>query len=305
MKKTDARQDVYLTGFILDYDFNDRGAFALPQIAPYKSVKSSSYKYKYLLGKEVTQVAISDIKHEKSPPNIITYEVSEGTGAIITRALMDFVSDETIKEAPSPLRPLEDTAVFLTRNLLLQQEIRMETVRAATTRTAAGTQVWDHASATVRADIVAGQAAMLAACYRMPTHFVQGIDSWMEMITGASFVADVKYQPFFPIWKTDYKSFTAKPVLDMQPVVANVLKNTAAHGATYSLGYTTGNDAYMVHVDGSAKGYTWCIQPRLSGYTVVKERDDIIGGWWVKVQHQIDLKEVGADALREITAVTD
>jgi len=304
MRKTDVRQDVYLTGFALDYDFNDRGSFVHPIIAPYKDVKSSSYKYKYF-GKEVTETNISDIKHDKTAPNILDYDVSEGSGTIITRALMKFVSDEEIKEAPDPIKPLEDAVVFLTRNLLLQQEIRMETVRAATTRTGAATAVWDNASATVRADIASAKLAMLAACYRTPTHWVQGIDAWEEMLAGASFVNDVKYQSFYPIWNTDTKTFTSKPVFGMQPVVANVLKNSAALGAAFSLAYTTGNDAYLVHVDNKARGYTWAIQPRLSGYTVVKERDDMIGGFWIKVQHQIDFKEVGADALREITAVTD
>ena len=305
MNVADVRQDVYLTGFALDYDFNDQGQFVHPVICPYFDCKSSSYKYKYF-DKEVTDYHVSDIKGDKTPPNIRDYGVTEGSGSIITRAYMKLVSDEEIKQAPDPIKPLEDAVVFLTRGLLLQQELRMETIRAATTRTAAATQVFDHASATVRANILSAKIALRDACGREATHLVLGTDTWDELVSGASWVADIKYQDFFNVWGTTGTTFASKDrILGLVPVAAGALYNTAAAGATRTLGHTTGNDGYLVRVAKGGRDYTWMIQPRLSGFTVVKERDDMIGGWWVKVQHQISLKEVGADGLYELTAVTD
>jgi len=118
MTVTDVRQDVYLTGYALDYNYNDEGSFVHPKVAPIFDVKSSSYKYKYF-GKEVIESHVSDFKADKGRPNVVDYDVATGTGTIITRSLMIPVSDDEIKQAVSPLKPLEDAAVFLTRRLLL------------------------------------------------------------------------------------------------------------------------------------------------------------------------------------------
>lgn len=305
MNLNDVRQSTYLTGYVLDYDYNDKGQFVTPILCPVVPAKSSSYIYKYF-GQEATDVTISDIKHDKAPPNTVDYDVAEGTGKITTRALMKFVSDEEIKEAPDPIRPLEDAAVFLTRNLMLQQELRMFAVATATSNGAQATQVWDHASATIRANIVAGRLSMLAAIQKFPTHFVQGPDSWEEMLTSTDWVDDAKYQPFYNIWNTTYESAVrGKPLMGMEAVVAGALYNSGTYGSTYSLAYAIGTDAFLIHVDPRARGYTWAIQPKLSNYTVTKQRDEMPGGFWIKVQHQIDFKEVGSSAIYEISVVTD
>jgi hypothetical protein len=299
----DVRVDSYLTGFARDYNFNADESFIADVIAPIKPVASSSYKYK-IYGTEVLDNEIDDIKSAKSGANEVGFDVTEGSGTILTRALKTFVDDETISEAPDPVKPMEDAVSFVTRRLKLLQEMRLVTAMAATSYGATPSNDWDNSSGTPITDISTGKLSLKAACGQKGTHLCIGDHVAEELSVAAGVLGSIKYQSFYDILNAGGEEFAKNPKWGVRPTIASALKDTADPGATASLSRVIGDDAYLVRVASSERDCPWAIQPEASGFVVTRWRDEDRGGWWVKVQHKRTIKEVTATAIYKFTDVT-
>lgn len=295
------RTDSYLTGFARDYKFNE-GAWIADKIAPVKKVKTSSYKYKYY-GTEGLRTEIDDIKGSRAGTNEVSYELGEGSGTILTRALKAFVSDEEIAQAADPVTPMEDAVVFVMSRLRLLHEMRLFTLMNATTNSTAVTD-WDNASGVPLTDIMTYKGTMFTSIGKEPTHLVIGWHVANELSQAAGLSDKIKYQSFH-----DAAGLTGSGVAAMKPgglevVISSAVYDSADAGATASLAMGIGDAAYLVRVANGSRDCTWAIQPQCMDWVVTKWRDEDKGGWYVKVHHGTTIKEVTSGAIYEIDDVT-
>ena len=302
MNVTNVRVDSYLTGFARDYNWND-DAWISDVIAPVKKVKSSSYKYKYY-GKEATRNEVDDIKAPKGATNEVSYDIAEGSGVIVPRALKTFVDDHEIREAPDPVRPLEDATVFVMKRLKLLKEQRLVTLMAATSNSTTPTYDWDHASATPMSDIIAGKASFKGNLGKGPNYLVMGDDVADELSFADEILSNTKYQGFYDWLTSTADKMAARKPWGLSWLISSALYDTADAGATASLGRVIGEDAYLVRVESGSRIATWAIQPMCSDWVVTRWRDEDRGGWYVKVEHQSTFKEVTSEAIYKFTDVT-
>lgn len=303
-EQKDVRVDSYLTGFARDYNFNTDDDFIADVIAPIKPCKSTSYKYK-IFGSEVLDNEIDDARAAAAAANEIGYDVTEGSGTIMTRSLTTFVTDEEVSEAPDPVKPMEDGVVFLMKRLKLLHEMRLVVLMAATSYGATPSNDWDHASGAPITDIATGKLSLKAACGQKGTHLVAGDHVWEELAVSAGILGYVKYQSIHDVLATDGEAFASSNKWGVAPVMASALKDTADPGATASLARVIGDDAYLVRVGTAGeRDCPWAIQPMASDYVVTRTRNDRRHGWEVNVEHKKTLKEVTAAAIYKFTDVT-
>jgi hypothetical protein len=198
---------------------------------------------------------------------------------------------------------MEDAVTFLTEQLNLRREIRVQTVANATSNSSAVTD-WDDPAGTPLADIALYKGAMLASIGRLPTHLLAGSHVWEQLAAAKGVTDKTMYQPFWNVLEATGTKLVSMPILGLTPVSAGALYNSAQAGATVAAAWVWGDAAYLIRVDGATRGLPWAIQPYVNDYVVTRWRDDEIGGWWIKIEHKIGFKEVTPGAIYEIDDVT-
>jgi hypothetical protein len=302
-EQKDVRVDSYLTGYARDYNFNVDSDFVVDEIAPIKPVKSTSYKYK-IFGSEVLDNEVDDARAAGAAANEIGYDVTEGSGTIMTRSLSTFVTDEEIGEAADPIKPMEDGVIFCMKRLKLLHEMRLVVLMAATSYNATPTYDWDNASGAPITDIATGKLALKAACGQKATHLVMGDHVAEELAVAAGVLGSVKYQSFWDIMQADGAKFAESPKWGVKPLISSALKDSADAGAAATLARVIGDDAYLVRASASERDCPWAIQPMASDYVVTRTRNDRRHGWEVNVEHKRTIKEVTAAAIYKMVDIT-
>jgi hypothetical protein len=163
---------------------------------------------------------------------------------------------------------------------------------------------WDNASGTPLADIATYKGTMLASIGKLPTHLLAGSHVWEELAVAKGLTDKTMYQPFWNALDATGKKISSMPILGLTPVNAGALYNSAQAGAAVTAAWVWGDAAYLIRVDGATRGLPWAIQPYVNDLVVTRWRDDEIGGWWIKIEHKIGLKEITTGAIYEIDDVT-
>jgi len=127
----------------------------------------------------------------KAEPNEVDFGVTEMTGTCLDYGLKEFVSNEDIDNAETPITPLADAAEVVAQLMGLDREIRVATqvytaANYATTIDIAG--AW----ATLTTDILAQLLTGIDACFAPPNVLAMGIPTWRAVSRNEKILAAVK-----------------------------------------------------------------------------------------------------------------
>ncbi len=129
----------------------------------------------------------------KSEPNEVEWNVTEDTYTCVDHGLQQFLSQEEIDNAETPIQPQSDTTEFVTGLVLLDREKRVADAVYLSANYGAGNQVdiaggWTTLTTDALTDIEVG----IDACFMPPNVMVMGIDTWRKLARNEKILAAVK-----------------------------------------------------------------------------------------------------------------
>ncbi|KPL10737.1 hypothetical protein AMJ85_05305 [candidate division BRC1 bacterium SM23_51] len=129
----------------------------------------------------------------KSDPNEIDWSVDDVTFACKDHALEEFVSNEDIDNAESPIQPLAKGTERVMDAVMMRKEKRIADAIFLTTNYGASNQVdieggWATLSDDALTDIITG----IDACFVPPNVMVMGLPTWRKLQRNATILAAVK-----------------------------------------------------------------------------------------------------------------
>ena len=126
-----------------------------------------------------------------SLPNEVDFGVSEATGTCLDYGLSEFVNQEAIDNAESPITPLADASELVAQLIGLDREKRVaDAVNLATNYTT--TIDIAGAWATLTNDILAQILTGIDACFAPPNVMVMGLNTWRAVSRNEKILAAVK-----------------------------------------------------------------------------------------------------------------
>ena len=296
------RADAYLTGVVRDAQWNDEG-YIHDEICTVVPAKSSSVKYK-IRGSESTYNDVATTKSRRARPNFVDFDFTNGSAAIETYEQMGWVDDDDVRDAVDEIDPFNECVLDLRSRVNLMIEIDLVTLMAATSYGSTPSNDWDHADGTPLTDLMTGKNAGPTQCGKDFTHFIIGDHVANELAVAKGVLDNVKYQSFWDVLSATGEKFASQDRLGLTPVLAKAKKEGAIRGATASIARVIGDDAYLIRKTAGKRGNPYCLKAVLSDFYVVKARDDMAGGWDVKVGTKIKLIEFSATSIYKFTDVT-
>lgn len=174
------------------------------------------------------------------------------------------VDEQTRLNEDDPLDGKRDAIKFVTRKLLLKQEILwMSTFFAASTWTGSSTGVdivpspkWDDPTSTPIEDVQVQQASILAKTGMLPNKLTLGFQVYQKLVRHPDIIDLIKYgasagSPAIANEETLAKIFGVDSVM-----VSKAVKATNAEGDTAAYSLMAGKSALLEYVDGSPSLYS-------------------------------------------------
>ena len=170
---SDVHIDTPLTNFAVKLGVG--GGFAADDIFPLIPVKKDSDKFFIFSRDEELSDDFETIASDRDLANEIDWSVTDDTYSADSHRLRHFVSDKIMRNADSPIRPLQIATAVLVGKLRLGLEKRVETLvtdTSAITDVTPGTK-WDATSGVdIEGDIDFGKETMAVACGMEPNIIV-------------------------------------------------------------------------------------------------------------------------------------
>ena len=149
-------------------------------------------KFTYKLYNKVDRFTVPDTRvGPKSLPGEVDFGVTDATGTCLDYGLQDFVSQEEIDNAESPITPMADAAEVVTQLMGLDREKRVaDAVFLAANY--ATTLDCNASWATLSNDILAELLTGIDACFAPPNVLAMGIPTWRKLSRNEKVLAAVK-----------------------------------------------------------------------------------------------------------------
>lgn len=182
----------------------------------------------------------------KSKPNEVEWSVTEDTYLCEDHGLEEFLSQEEIDNAESPIQPQSDTVEYVTNLVMLGKEQRIASAVFATGNYTASTNRLDVAGAwaTLSTDALSQIEAGIDACFTPPNVMVMGIATWRKLARNQTILAAVKGTLAPQVIKS---GSVAAPSVNQQELaeylgldavlIGRARKNTAKKGQAATYGY--------------------------------------------------------------------
>lgn len=298
-----AHIDRALTNVAVRYQNNE---YIADKVFPVRTVGKKSDKYFKFKAETMFNIASVDVVGAESMPGRPAIGLdSVGTYSCTDRALMDFISVDEELNADAPLQPRIDVTEILTNYLQLAREKRIADMvfsaanYGSNTAALSGSDRWDTATS----DPVAKIFAAIRAPLVKPNTMVIGWEAYDSLRTNPAILQFVLSRsstlnggtPLMVDESTIAALFRLKNVY-----VGEAKYNSAAEGATASMGYVWGKSCALIRVEPSPA-------PRRTatfGYTMrfgdfetsafYEGKPGRAGGTYVKVAHSDADELVGA-----------
>jgi len=298
--------DGHLTSIALQYNNPEFiGDLVLPPIA----VPRKQGKYKIYNKPDRFTVPDTTVG-PKSQPNEVDFGVSEGTFACADEGLQEFVSNEEIDNAESPITPLADAVENTTALMMLAKEIDIATA-VHTAANYATTLDLNGSWATLTNDILAQIVTAMDACFMPPNVMVMGLPTWRAVSRNEKVLAAVK-GTLMP--QNLNKGKLSMPWVNQEELaqflgldavlVGRAKKNTAAEGQTPAYGVvwdgtnaTKGGAAFLRVKTAAVKDVVWGAQFSWKGVQVMTRESarGAFGGQEIRVVESRIIKSVSTD----------
>lgn len=296
--------DILMTNLVRAYK-PEAQRMAADSIAPIKPVRSRTGTWKNR-HKEGHDLFVDIGGSDSGQTHEIGQAVTESSYSTTIRKLKILVSDQEMMER-GVLDPVQEATVLLKQAVDLDQEVNVYNLAVATTNTAAAGAVWNTGT-TVHTDITAAKNAMESALGAPATHILFGSNVANEILANAALEQGVFTSTALPKGATameaiDWAKFPANP-WGLKTIIPNVHYNSATDPVDTTLTRIWNADAYLFHIDKSARSMGWAVQQELQKPTIVRWRDEDRGGWYYKIIAQRDQNAVTPEAVYKITTVT-
>lgn len=238
------------------------------KIMPIVTVAKQSGKY-YKFDKSALR-RNSTARAAGSASNETGYGLTTDSFSCGDHALKEKIPFEIIDQADAALNPEMDAAESITEQLLVDKEVALATVMAATgtitqNTTLSGTSQWsDYTNSDPFTNIRTGINTVQAAIGIRPNTLIFGQETWNKLVDHPDIVERIKYSMAGAV--------TAELVarlFDVQQVlIGSAVYNTAAEGQTDSLSYVWGKNAWACYIAPTPKlkqvtfGFTMSYQTR-------------------------------------------
>jgi hypothetical protein len=261
---TDVHVDAILTNISVAY-IQDRSRYVSTRIFPRLPVEKQSDKY-YTYTKGDWYRDEAKLRAPATESEGSGWTLSTDSYSCDVYAIHKDLDDQVRSNADNPLNLDREATEFVTQRMLLRQEIDWTSTYFTTgvwdTDKTGGTDftVWsDYAASDPLDDIEDGKSTMLAATGFMPNTLVLGYDVYRQLRHHPDVVDRVKYTSSnIPAEQYLSTLFGVDRIL-----VCQTIYNSAAEGATVSMGFLHGKHALLCYVPPSpgtltpAAGYTF------------------------------------------------
>ena len=300
------RISVALTNVIRNYKYEEQ-TMIQDIVSPQEAVGGSTGTFK-TLGKEIIRTGISDALGPHGKASELSYSASESSYTCQPYAFKMMVTDRDVRDSPTIHNPRKHATIMCMHGLKLRRELRLVTLADATSNATAIAPDWDDDAATIVADVLAGKKSQKALLGFKPNTFVFGDHIGDEIIGQQDIIDYLKTVAALQKPSSWFESLDGSDLpskfFKMRLLQPDVMHDTALEGATVSLENVWGDNAYLIHVDGSGNTRTWSLTAMRQKMVVVTWRSNDPSGEWVKVEWEYDTVEVNSDALWELTDVT-
>ena len=239
--------------------------FIANQVFPQIPVEKQSDKYfVYTKGDWFRDEA--QVRAPASPSAGSGYTLSTSTYNALVYAFHKDVDDQTRANSDTPLAPDRDATTFITQRMLLRQEIQWTSDFFTTgvwgTDVVGGTDFtkWSsYASSDPIEDVETGKQTILDSTGMMPNTLVLSYAVFRQLRNHPDIIDRVKYTS-----SNTVDTATIARLLGVDRIlVSRAVKNSAAEGATVSMGSIAGKNAKLCHTTNSpgiltpTAGYTF------------------------------------------------
>lgn len=199
LNKANIRVDKILTALVVKFRSNE---FVGNTLLPEFGVKKESDKYRIFLPKGWFKGA--PVKADGAITSMATPYYDEDSYTCYERAIKDLVTDRAIQNADLPVRPVNDTTMFLMEKVALSQEIDCfdlviatlkaggSTATLALTNGAAGTN-WRGTSADPLSNIVQARRTIIRNIGKKPNKIFMTTDAHEALLSVSSIQDLLKY----------------------------------------------------------------------------------------------------------------
>lgn len=304
--------DQALTNFAATESFNDEAAFIAPVICPVLQVKKKSDVF-YKFRSDHTSIAVSDVRSGDGYANEIGWSYTTDNYSCKERSLKKWSSQNDLDNADDVVLVDQRDTLHVKRGLLLQHELRVQALAAATTNKYTPGTKWNATGTTyILNDVVAAKQSFRDGIGADPTHIVMDCKI-ADIIAVTAEIKDlIKYviaagsSPADSlIGITGSQGTLPKVFLGMTPVIAAGYYNAAARGQTRDMRRIWGTDAFLVRVDESpaVEVATWAKAFMFENFTMSQyqmpgKRGRYVEGYWT-----LDEKETQSSAILRIVSV--
>ena len=261
---SDVHVDAILTNISIAY-IQSQTNFIAGQVFPQIPVEKQSDKY-FIYTKGDWFRDEAEVRAPASPSAGSGYTLSTSTYSTLVYAFHKDVDDQTRANADTPLAPDRDATSFITQRMLLRQEVQWAadffTTGVWGTDVVGGTDFtkWSsYAASDPIEDVEAGKQTILDSTGMMPNTLVLGYAVYRQLRNHPDIIDRIKYTS-----SNTVDTGTIARLLGIDRVlVARGVKNSAAEGATVSMGSILGKNAFLSHVAPSpgiltpSAGYTF------------------------------------------------
>jgi len=261
---SDVHVDAILTNMSVAY-IQSQTNFVANQVFPSIPVEKQSDKYfVYTKGDWFRDEA--EVRAPASPSAGSGYTLSTSTYNALVYAFHKDVDDQTRANSDNPLAPDRDATTFITQRMLLRQEIQWTsdffTTSVWATDKTGGTDFtkWSsYAASDPIEDVEAGKQTILDSTGMMPNTLVLSYAVYRQLRNHPDIIDRIKYTS-----SNTVDTQTIGRLLGVDRVlVSRAVKNSAAEGATVSMGSIAGKNALLCYVAPSpgvltpSAGYTF------------------------------------------------
>lgn len=241
----------------------------------------------------------------KAEAKEIEWSVTEDTYACKGKALKEFVSDDEVNNAVSPVTPQSDTVEFLQDLMLADREKRVNDLLLAGSPGANAAAKWDVAGTAVITDVLNAHKQ----CFAPPNTVIMSYDVFMAIKNNTGILDRVKYSQLGVV-TTDLLAslFEVERVL-----VGNSRYNTAKRGQTPAYSQIWTDSVYVCYINPRPSpkaltlGLTFWERIFSAGLWRVRtwreEERGLGGGTMVQIETSVDEKLVATDVAYAIKDV--
>ena len=261
---SDVHVDAILTNISIAY-IQSQTNFIAGQVFPQIPVEKQSDKY-FIYTKGDWFRDEAEVRAPATPSAGSGYTLSTSTYSTLVYAFHKDVDDQTRANADTPLAPDRDATSFITQRMLLRQEVQWAadffTTGVWGTDVVGGTDFtkWSsYAASDPIEDVEAGKQTILDSTGMMPNTLVLGYAVYRQLRNHPDIIDRIKYTS-----SNTVDTGTIARLLGIDRVlVARGVKNSAAEGASVSMGSILGKNAFLSHVAPSpgiltpSAGYTF------------------------------------------------